>query len=237
MDTQNNSFQVSKECAEYAMKKGTGSVVKQMELFKPVEFSSESLSLNVDVDDYFYIKQWQQRMCMVDGDIDYLTIGSLLQSIIQINMEDKHLPVEERIPIKIFLSSNGGDVFDGFALIDAIQMSTTPVYTINMSHWYSMETVIGLSGHKRFATKNSSFLIHDGMTIIGDSSSKVHDYMKFDAQIQERIKRIILDNTNITAKTYNKRSREEWYFFAEEAKKLGVIDGIIGEDISIEQII
>lgn len=209
----------------------------RMELFKPVEFSSESLTLNVDVEDYFYIKQWQQRMCMIDGDIDYLNIGSLLQSIIQINMEDKNLPIEERIPIKIFLSSDGGDVFDGFALIDAIQTSATPIYTINMSHWYSMASVIGMCGHKRFATKNASFLIHDGTTIIGDSSNKVHDFMKFDAQIQDRLKKIILDKTNITVKTYNKKSREEWYFFADEAKKLGVIDGIIGEDISIEQII
>ena len=40
----------------------------------------------------------------------------------------------------------------------------------------------------------------------------------------------VIKNTNITADEYDKHSRNEWYLFSDDAKRLGLIDIIIGVD-------
>ena len=210
---------------------------KNLKIFSPTDFESDTLSVNIDLDDYFALKQWQSRILDLNDRIDEVSASSIVGTIIYINMLDKGIPVEDRVPIKLFISSEGGDVMDGFSIIDAIQNSITPIYIINRSYQYSMAALIGVVGHKRYATKNATFLFHDGTMFIGDSSGKAHDFLKFDLQIKDRIKELVLSHTNITSRTYNKKVREEWYFFADEAKRLGVIDGIIGEDVTLEEII
>ena len=209
----------------------------QMELFKPNMISTDDVVVNLDIDAYFYLRSLEERIIELDDAIDSETIAIPLRSIIQINKMDQGIPVEDRVPIKLLLTSDGGDVIAGLSLIDAIQNSTTPVYTINMSHQYSMGALIGLVGHKRFATKSASYLIHDGGVSIQDSSGRVHDFIKFELMLQKRLKDIVLGRTEISAKMYNKKAREEWYFFADEAKKLGVVDSIIGEDVTLEEIL
>ena len=208
-----------------------------LEFFEPMTISSDTLSINFDFDDYLAMKLVQQRNLELFDEIGESNSGWIVRSILQINRMDAGIPPKERIPIKLFISSQGGDVFSGLSIIDVIKNSITPVYTINMSYWYSMAILIGISGHKRYASKNASFLIHDGSSFVYDSSSKAHDYIQFDLKIQERMKKHVLENTNISTKRYNKKAREEWYFFSDEAKEMGVIDGIIGEDLTIEQII
>lgn len=207
------------------------------DLFSQTCIGTDSVSLNIDMDDYFFLIQCQKRILSLDSDIDDESANAVVQAILRINAEDAGLPFDERVPIKLLISSDGGDVFAGFSIIDAIQASVTPVYTFNLSHQYSMATLVGMTGHKRFATKNATFLIHDGVTTIGNSAGKVQDFMKFDSQIHERMKNIVLTNSSISAKRYNQKFREEWYFFADEAKKLGVTDQIIGEDVSLDEAI
>ena len=208
-----------------------------LDLFKPAEISVGNVNVNMDFEDYYSLKSLQNRVLKYNTDIDEGPVAAFVDTVIKINLHDKGLAKEDRIPIKLFMSSDGGDVMAGFAMIDVIQNSETPIIIINTSHQYSMAAIIGLVGHKRYATPNSSFLLPDGSRYIGDSTGKLHDFLKFDAQIGERIKKIVLNNSKISAKTYNKRAREEWYFFADEAKSLGMIDGIIGEDVTLEEII
>lgn len=206
-------------------------------MYNPYSVDIDALNINANVDEYFFLELAQRRIFTINEDIEDDTAALVTQTITHINAVDRGIPVEERTPIKLFVTSDGGDVFSGFAIADLIKNSVTPVYTINTSRQYSMGAIIGLVGHKRYATKNASFLIHDGSTFVGNSASKVQDFMKFDKQVHDRIKHFVLDNTNISAQQYNKKFREEWYFFADEAKRLGVIDGIIGEDVSLEEII
>lgn len=206
-------------------------------MYEPYDVDTKALHIDASVDDFVFLQLAQRRIFTINEDIEDDTASIITQTLSHINAIDSGIPVEERMPIKLFITSDGGDVFAGFAIADMIQSSITPVYTINTSHQYCMGAIIGIVGHKRYATKNASFLIHDGSTFVGNSAGKVQDFMKFDKQVHERMKHLVLDNSNISAQTYNKKFREEWYFFADEAKRLGVIDGIIGEDVSLEDII
>lgn len=189
------------------------------------------------IDDLFYLKDLQQRKLFLNDDITSLTIESVVKHIMQFNKEDKGIDTDERQPILLYVSSNGGCVDAGFELIDVIQSSKTPVYTINLGFQYSMGFLIGLAGHKRFATKNAKFLMHDGSNFIYNSGAKAQDQMEFQRKVEARIKEYILSRSKLTSEEYDGKLRVEWYLFADEAKEKGFVDFIVGVDCDVDEVI
>lgn len=189
------------------------------------------------VEEMLYVKDLKQRKFFLTTEIEQSTVCDIVRHIMQINKEDKDIPVENRKPILLYIASNGGEVDSGFELIDVILSSKTPVYTINMGYQYSMGFLIGLAGHKRFAAKNAKFLMHDGSNMVYGNSSKVQDRVRFDARVEERVRDYVLARSSITPEEYDSKFRVEWYMFADEAKEKGFTDCIIGIDCDLDEII
>ena len=61
--------------------------------------------------------------------------------------------------------------------------------------------------------------------------------MRFQAKTDERIKQYVMSRSKITSDDYDKQFRSEWYLFADEAKEMGFVDYIIGEDCEIDEIV
>lgn len=205
--------------------------------YDDMDVEVEMLLKNGMVEEVFYLKDLKQRKLFLSEDICQETVEDAVRHIMQFNREDAEIPPEERKPILLYLNSNGGDVDAGFMLIDIILASKTPVYTINLGYQYSMGFLIGLAGHKRYATINAKFLHHDGTNVVVNSGAKVKDQMKFQDKVEARIKEYVLSRTQITPAEYDKRLRQEWYLFAADAKKYGMVDFIVGEDCSIDAIV
>lgn len=189
------------------------------------------------IDELFYLQDLKQRKLFLNADIDQFSVADIVKHIMQINKEDKGLEPHERMPILLYVTSNGGEVDSGFELIDVIMNSKTPVYTINLGYQYSMGFLIGLSGHKRFATRNAKFLMHDGSNFVYNSGAKAQDQMEFNRKIESRIKQYVLSRSKVSEEEYDSKLRVEWYLFADEAKEKGFVDYIIGEDCDINEII
>ena len=202
-----------------------------------IEIDIEKVIGSGMLEDIFYFKDLKQRKLFLKCDIDQCSVSDIVKHIMQYNKEDQGIPVEERKPILLYVVSNGGVVDAGFELIDVIECSKTPVYTINTGYQYSMGLLIGLAGHKRFATKNAKYLMHDGSNFIFNSGAKAQDQMEFNRKVEERIKQYILSHTKLSEEEYDSKLRVEWYFFADEAKEKGFTDYIIGEDVDIDAII
>lgn len=202
-----------------------------------VDIDIKDTPLALDIEDVFYIKDLKQRKLYINSVICSESVIDAIHHILQYNAEDVGIPIDQRKPILLYLTTNGGNVEAGWQLIDVIMSSDTPVYTINTGYWYSMGFLIGLAGHKRFATKNARFLMHDGSNFVIDSSSKVKDQIEFQKRMDDRTKKFVLNKSNIDEKEYDEKLRVEWYMFADEAKGRGVIDSIIGEDCSISEVV
>lgn len=192
---------------------------------------------NLGLDDYFYLKEYSERKHYITDVIDSTSVEDACKAILQYNKEDAGLDRESRKPIMIYLDTPGGEVTAGMKLIDIIQASKTPVYIVNLGTCYSMGFLIYVVGHKRFASRNATFLMHDGSIEIGGSSSKTRDYIAFNDLVEERTKSLVLAMTSISSELYDEKFRKEWYMFAQEAKELGIVDSIIGEDCEIEDVI
>lgn len=189
------------------------------------------------VEELFYLKDLKQRKLFLNMEIDQISVADIARHILQYNKEDMNIAPADRQPILLYVVSNGGEVDSGFELIDVIQSSKTPVYTINLGYQYSMGFLIGLAGHKRFATRNAKYLMHDGSNFVYNSGAKAQDQMEFNRKVEERVKQYIISRSNVTSEEYDSKLRVEWYLFADEAKEKGFVDCIIGVDCDIDAVI
>lgn len=189
------------------------------------------------VDEMFRLQDLKNRKLFLNENISQESVHEFVKHILQYNHDDKGIDPAERKPIMLYVTSNGGSVDAGFELIDVILNSKTPVYTINLGFQYSMGFLIGLAGHKRFASPNAKFLMHDGSNFVWDSGAKAQDRMRFDSRVEERTKAYILSRGNLTSEEYDSKFRVEWYMFADEAKERGFVDCIIGVDCDIDDVI
>lgn len=188
------------------------------------------------VADYISYEDFRNRSIYIVDEINTDLADSLITSVLWYNREDYGIAPKKRKPIYINISSNGGDVTAGLAIISIMEASKTPIYTVTLSHAFSMAFVIAVAGHKRYALKNSSFLLHDGSSVVVDSTSKARDFMDFSDRLDDVLVDSIIAHSNLSSEEYEKRRRDEWYMTAEEAKSFGFIDYVVGVNCDVDDI-
>jgi len=147
------------------------------------------------------------------------------------NEEDKEAEYakEDRKPIKLYIDTIGGSLFGTLHICDIIKTSKTPVYTITKSMGYSGGVLLGIAGHKRYAYKHTSFLIHRGSFGLSGNANSNEDTTDFYLKADEKVNDYIMSNTKITKELLEINKRKEWYMFSEDALELGIIDEVLEE--------
>ena len=173
-----------------------------------------------------YYRDEEDRVFWLDEGVgDCAT--DLIKMIIHCNKEDKGKLVEDRKPIKIFIDSPGGDVTFMWSVIKMIEMSKTPVYTINYCIAYSAAAEILASGHKRFAMPGSHVMIHLGScAYMGDAANVKATKKYFDALSKKTVDHL-LERTKIEPKMFKKKTITDWFLDEDDALKNGIVDKII----------
>ena len=151
----------------------------------------------------------------------------LIKMIMKCNREDKGKPTEERTPIKIFIDSPGGDITFMFSIIKLIDISKTPVWTINYCTAYSAAGEILASGHKRFALPGSHVMLHNGSCAYGGQADQVESQKKYFDKLSKKTVANLLSKTKIDPKVFKRKSVVDWYMDEQEALENGVIDRIV----------
>ena len=175
-----------------------------------------------------YYKDEQDRVLWIEGEIcDGLF--ELSKMILRYNMEDRNIPVEERKPIKIFINSPGGDLDSTLAFIGLMNISKTPIWTIDACWAYSAAGLILMAGHKRYALPNTECLIHSGSGQLGGSYEQTTEQMKNYKYLVDKMRDFILSKTKIDQKLFKKNSQKDWYIYDDEMLNLGIVDEIIND--------
>lgn len=194
--------------------------------------------VNLCIEDTYNIEEVEGRRLYINFGIDEEVIKSIVWHILRYNRQDRGKPIEDRVPIKLYINSPGGNVADGYGLIDAIITSKTPVWTINQAMCASMGFLIFIAGQKRYSMPHSEFLMHDGSNFAYDSTAKMKDRMDFElGELEQVNKDYIMSHTKIDENLYKEKYRVEWYFLPKLAKEVGVVDYIVGEDCDIDEIL
>ena len=165
------------------------------------------------------------------GDIDEGT-GSIVDTAIRFwNKVDEETgtPIEERQPIKIYIDSYGGSLTSTFTMIDAIAMSKTPVWTINVGSALSGGFFTFICGHRRFAYRHSQFLYHEGSAGTEGTASQFENFASFYKKRLGKLKNVVLAKTKISEEKYTSIQKDDYWIDAEEALELGCVDEIVDE--------
>lgn len=178
-----------------------------------------------------------RRVLMINDNITDDLIDEHIMYILKWNLEDKDIPVEKRKPIKLYISSPGGNGFVSNILQDVIEQSKTPVIGIGMDMVASAAYYIFLVCDERIVFKNTALLQHEGDIEVGNSSRKAADTMAFFDTMENKTKEFVLAHTNMTAEFYDEIHVREYWMYPERAKELGVIDKIVGVDCDIDYIL
>ena len=170
---------------------------------------------------------------MILGSIDDVSTEAVCHLIRLWNIADRGVPPKERKPIKLLIDSPGGSLVGALSIADAIRMSQTPVYTINMGAAYSGGLLVFITGHRRFCYPSASFMFHEGATTTDGyvDAGKFRNYSQFYDQLILRMKKYILECTDMTEEMYKEKKNDDFWFFAEEAIELGFADEILEEFI------
>ena len=141
----------------------------------------------------------EKRLYFLSDDVDNSSIGqltwSILYQIAEDNEKDKKEKDYKREPIKLYINSYGGAVYDMWGLIDVIQNSKTPVYTYCTGYAMSAAFKIFLAGHKRYCYKHSTFMYHQmHYYSSGKYQDHVEDRTEKDLMNKEIEEYVILDD-------------------------------------------
>jgi ATP-dependent Clp protease protease subunit len=174
-----------------------------------------------------FYKNINNRILWLDAEVDDYYL-EFLRYILSWNQEDRGIPVESRKPIKLLIHSYGGDLDINNSLIDAIKMSSTPIYGYNMGAACSAACFIFMACHKRFSMPNAYFLIHKGSTgnISGTFDQVISEIQEYQRKI-EALSIYILANTKIDEETLEENITTEWYISAAQSVEYGISDSII----------
>ena len=169
------------------------------------------------------------RNLVLSGEISEESAQKIIQHISDINEDD--FGKEERLPIQLKINSIGGSMYDGFAIIGAIESSETPVYTYGYGAIMSMALPILVSGVKRFAHPLTTFMYHECLDTFGhyEKVSILKENLDETERVMEMYDDFILSKTAFTKKQLDKvkKGKFDWYFDINEAIKYKVIDQII----------
>ncbi|MBQ8806343.1 MAG: ATP-dependent Clp protease proteolytic subunit [Bacteroidaceae bacterium] len=180
-----------------------------------------------------YYKDIDRRLYWLVGSVD-ASLYELVQHIINCNYEDKDIPVENRKPIRIIVASPGGSLEVEQTLVAIMEASATPVWCIAIGMCASAASMIYLAGHKRFATRNAYWMLHQGgCDNLEGSYQQIMSFMaKYQMDIEEMAE-FYKSHTNFPTELIEKNLAEgDWYISIDEALENGICHEVI-TDLSV----
>lgn len=178
--------------------------------------------------DYYANKK--NRLITIDFDIDNSLMREIGELIMEYNRQDKGIPVDEREKIVILINSYGGDLESTYATIAIMELSKTPIITVNMNCAYSAAGLLLLAGHKRYCMPRSQMLIHSGSASgISGNYEDVQENAKSYKKMVEDMREFILAKTKIDKALFNKNKSKDWYIDYNQQVFLGCVDGILDD--------
>ena len=157
-----------------------------------------------DLRDYY--RDQEDRIFWLDGDVNETTLD-FVKMIIRCNREDRGKAVETRKPIKLMIDSGGGDVQVMLAVIKAMNISKTPVWTINYCNAMSAAGNILAAGHKRFSMPGCIVMIHSGSCQYGGTMEQAESMKKYGDSLVKRANDEFLLRTKLMPRSSRRRAQ------------------------------
>lgn len=135
-------------------------------------------------------------------------------------------------PVVVRINSEGGSVFEGLAVFDALAGYPGQVTTVVESAALSMGSAIALAGDKVQATENAYVMAHSPHMEHDDLSES--DEQLLDS-MHKRLVKIYSERTGLPVEEVEELMEAERFMDSEEAMALGFVDEIVGSNSRSER--
>jgi len=170
-----------------------------------------------------FSKLLNDRVIMITEQIDDHMMGIIVSQLLYLEAEDSGEPIH------IYISSPGGSVMAGLAILDTMQLISAPVHTYAMGMVASMAAVLftcGEPGH-RYILPNAEIMIHQPLGGTSGQASDIEIQANHIISLKKRLYKIISKATGKSVKIIEKESDRDNYFEASVAIEFGLADTIL----------
>jgi ATP-dependent Clp protease, protease subunit len=172
-----------------------------------------------------YSRLLKENIIFVGGPIDDYMANLIVAQLLFLQSED---PKKE---VKLYINSPGGSVTAGLAIIDTMRHIKNPISTVCVGIAASMGAVILAAGDngKRFSLPNSEIMIHQPMGGVEGQATDIAITAKQILKIRDNLYKILAEASGKTVAQIEKDSDRDYFMSADEAKKYGLIDKVLGK--------
>ena len=169
-----------------------------------------------------YSRLLKDRIIIINGEIDSTLSNSVVAQLLyldSINNED----------ISLYINSPGGNVSDGFAIYDTMNLIKSDVSTIGMGMCASMAAFLLSSGSKgkRYILPNCEVMIHQPLGGASGQATEIKIAAEHILKTKEKLNKILSLNTNKKLSDIERDTDRDNYMTASESLEYGIVDEII----------
>jgi ATP-dependent Clp protease protease subunit len=172
-----------------------------------------------------YSRLLKERIIFLGEDVNEHTASLIVAQLLFLEAED---PKKD---IKLYVNSPGGSVYAGLAIYDTMQHLKCDVATYGMGLQASMGAFLLSSGSKgkRFLLPNATVMIHQPSSGSQGKISDIEIDLKEGLRLKKRLTEILAKNCGKTYTELEKDQDRDYWMSAEEARKYGLVDEVIGK--------
>lgn len=165
------------------------------------------------------------------ADIDSTSAVELIKMLVETDVKlqnTKNMLGDEYTPIcHLHISTNGGELFSAFAIVDTIRSMKSKVYTYVDGAVASAGTLLVLSGEKKYMGKYSHLLIHQLSGGMYGKFSEMQDEIYNCTNLMKLLKIFYKEKTKMPMKKLDEILTKDIWLSADECIQYGIIDQII----------
>ncbi len=172
-----------------------------------------------------YSRLLKERIVFLHDEVNHQTASIVIAQLLFLEAEDP------KKPIKLYINSPGGSIQSGLAIIDTMNIIKPDVETYCTGMAASMGAMILSQGAKgkRFILPNAEVMIHQPLTGVEGQASDIEISAKHILKLKSVLYEMLSKATGKDVKQIEKDSDRDYWMGAEEAKKYGIIDEIVGK--------
>ena len=162
------------------------------------------------------------RIIFLNGEVNKETAYNVITKLLyldSISHDDIHL----------YINSPGGEVNQGFAIIDTMNLIKSDIATYCLGEACSMGAIIlscGTKG-KRYALENAEIMIHQPSGGARGKSDDIVIHSNCLVKCKDKLIKVLAKNTKKTKREINKFFLHDYFMQSNEAKDFGIIDKIL----------
>ncbi|PIP87392.1 ATP-dependent Clp endopeptidase, proteolytic subunit ClpP [Candidatus Campbellbacteria bacterium CG22_combo_CG10-13_8_21_14_all_36_13] len=170
-----------------------------------------------------YSRLLKDRIIFLGGPIDDHVANTVIAQLLFLEKED---PKKD---INLYINSPGGYIHSGLAIYDTMQHIKPDVSTICVGMAASMGSFLLAGGAKgkRYALPLSKIMIHQPLGGAEGQASDIEISAREILKTKDLLNEIMAKNTGQKKDKVANDSDRDYYMNAEEAKKYGIVDGVM----------